>query len=130
MGLERERQARQAEERELFAALERLWDRVREEEAARAAARAGLGGLTPAALGALRAAVAAAEGRKRAMMRQLVLEARAALGRLWDEMRLGEAARGRFAPAREEVFTEEALALHEVRPRRPAARGVGRAPRV
>ena len=43
-----------------------------------------------------------------------VLEARAALGRAWGEMRAGEAARRRFAPAWEEVFTDEALRLHEV----------------
>jgi hypothetical protein len=112
--LERDRQARQAEARGLLDALERLWERIREPEAARAAGRAAHGGLAPAALEALRAAVGEAEGRKRGMLRGLVGEAREALERVWGEMRLGPAGRRRFAPAFEEVFTEEALRLHEV----------------
>ena len=50
---------------------------------------------------------------KRAMMKEIIGDTRVMLREVWGAMCLTEDATKAFAPALEEVFTEEALAAHE-----------------
>ncbi|EKX41278.1 hypothetical protein GUITHDRAFT_142184 [Guillardia theta CCMP2712] len=111
--LEKEKSGRKEKHRELMETLHALWGRTRAEEAEVEEFKKQHEGITRAILSSMESEIGRLEEVKRAMMKELIQEVRESIRQVWDEMRLTEDERKSFAPAQQEVFTEQALFVHE-----------------
>eukprot|EP00960_Hanusia_phi_P016159 476323-Hanusia_phi.AAC.1 len=111
--LELEKSGRKEKHRQLMETLHALWVRTRAEEAEVEEFKKQHEGITQTILSGMESEIARLEEVKRAMMKELIEEVRESIRQVWDEMRLTEEERTHFAPAQQEIFTEQSLFAHE-----------------